>query len=139
MGDDDLEALASAFADDLEALGPEGRMELVNAARRAASWPSDEYLAGHARKWGAGRRPEQYAEWAQLIKRRAGVEVYAYIHPVHQNRGLAFVDHREGAVVNFDLDKQLNFDCFVPARPTRLWLADQVRRGLYRRLRDTEL
>jgi hypothetical protein len=139
LSDDDLEALASAFAEELEGLGAEGRMELVNAARRAGGWPSKEYLAGHAKKWGEGRRPEQYADWAQTVKKRAGIEVYAYIHPVQRNRGLAFVDHREGVVVNYDLDQQMNFDCFVPARPTRLWIADKLASKLYRRIRDTEL
>jgi hypothetical protein len=139
LSDDDLESLVSAFAHELEEMGADERARFVNRARETLRWPSLPFLKLHAAKWGQGRRPDQYAEWAQLVKRRPGVEVYAYIHPVHRSRGLLFVDHRESVAVSVDVDQEMNFDLFTPARPSRLWLAEKTASNLYVRLRDTEL
>lgn len=91
--DDDLRTRVRDYKRYLEELGPEGRADFVDMARRNEEWPEpqDRYLAGHARKWGRGRRAADYAQWAYDVKNRAGTQVLAYIHPVHRNRGLAFV------------------------------------------------
>lgn len=134
----DPRTTAKDFHDYLDSLDSATRLEFINAAREIASWPSRAYVASHASKWGRGRTPDQYHQWTQMLKYRAGVEVYAFVHPIHRSRSIAFVDHAEGAVVSVDLDERKNRDTYSPARPTRLWVADQIERGLYHRLRDTE-
>ena len=135
----DPRVASASFHRALEELSVERRAEEVAAARAITAWPSHEYLAKHAKKWGRGRNAAQYAMWTQNIKSRPGAEVYAFVHPVHRSRSIAFVDHPEGVVVNVDMDAMENRDTYSPARPTRMWVADQLDRGIFKRLRDTEL
>ena len=132
--------LRNAYRDWLHRLGTEGRADFVDAARRNEDWPepADGYLASHASKWGRGRRPDQYAQWAYELENCPGVQVYAYIHPVHGNRGLAFVDLEQDAIVQFDCERNLNFDCITPPNGARRWVADKEAMGAYWRLKDTE-
>lgn len=138
--DEDLLSRVPDYRTYLERLGREGRAEFVDMARRLEDWPEPQqaYLAGHARKWGLGRRGAEYAQWAFDIKNRAGVLVVAYVHPVKRNRGLAFVDLDADTIVLVDMDLNLNFDCISPANGTRRWLADKTSAGTHWRLRDTE-
>ncbi len=98
----------------------------------------ERYLASHAVKWGRGRTGRQYAQWAYDIKNRAGVRVCAYIHPIHGNRGIAFVDLEQDAIVQFDCDVNQNFDCLTPPSGARRWIADKLALGTHWRLHDTE-
>jgi hypothetical protein len=122
----------------LDKLTPEARADFVDAARRNEDWPDKAFLVSHANKWGEGKRADAYADWAYLIKNRPGVRVYAYIHPVHLNRGLAFVDMDEGWIVQFDADLNQNFECFRPPKGIRPWVADKEALGTHWRLKETE-
>ncbi len=137
---DDLRRSVEAYRAYLAGLGPEGRVDFVDAARRSEDWPipTERYLAGHAVKWGRGKTGSQYGQWAYDIKNRAGVHVYAYIHPIHGNRGIAFVDLEQDAIVQFDCDVNQNFDCLTPPSGARRWIADKRALGTHWRLRDTE-
>lgn len=110
----------------------------MDAARRNEDWPDQAYLISHARKWGVGRQADAYAQWAYDTKNRPGTRVYAYIHPVKGNRGLAFVDLDQDVVVQFDCDQNLNFDCLQPSQGTRPWVADKEASRAMWRLKDTE-
>lgn len=133
-------ARIKSYRDDLQRLGADGRLAFVDAARRNEDWPvpQDRYLAGHARKHWPGHTPAAYAQRAYDIKNRAGVYVLAYIHPVHGNRGLAFVDVEWDMVVQFDCEQHLNFDCLSPANGAKRWMAEQLARETHWRLKDTE-
>ena len=85
-----------------------------------------------------GRQATQYKQWAYDIKNGAGVQVYAYIHPVYGNRGVAFVDTEADAAVQVDCDARLNMDCITPPNGVQRWIADKVAIRTYWRLRDTE-
>jgi hypothetical protein len=135
---DDRERSVREYRAYLDGLGAVGRQDFVDAARRNEDWPDRAFLVSHAVKWGAGRRPDAYAQWAFDIKNRPGVRVSAYIHTVKGNRGLAFVDMDEGTVVQFDCDQNLNFDCFQPSKGTRPWVTDKEASAMMWRLKDTE-
>jgi hypothetical protein len=138
--DETRKASVKAYRAWLEELGADGRGDFVDAARRSEDWPRPQtaYLASHAQKWGRGRKGAEYAQWAYDIKNAAGVHVYAYIHPVYGNRGLAFVDHAQGAVVLYDCDVPQNRDLFSPPAGFTRWLKDHTEAGTHWRLRDTE-
>ncbi len=138
--DADLQTRCDDYRRDLDALGAQGRLDFVDIGRRCEDWPqpADRYLAGHATKWGRGRKAGPYAQWAYDIKNAPGVHVYAYIHPVHRNRGLAFLDPAHDVVVLFDCEASLNRDCFTPSSGARQWVADKTATGTHWRLRDTE-
>jgi hypothetical protein len=138
--DDDMAARARAYRRDLESMGRECRMDFVDMARRNEEWPqpSARYLAAHARKWGLGRQGPAYAQWAYEIKNGPGVLVLAYIHHVHRNRGLAFVDHQQDAIVLFDVEENQNRDVFSPLNGSRRWVTDKTANGTHWRLKDTE-
>lgn len=137
---DDILSLARDYRLQLDRLGQEGRTDFVDAARRNEDWPlpQDRYLAGHARKWGHGLRGPDYAQLAYDTKNAPGIQVFAYIHPVWRNRGLAFVDLDADVVVLVDVDENLNRDLFRPVNGARRWLADKTASGTHWRLRDTE-
>jgi hypothetical protein len=137
---DDVPTRVRDFKRHLEGLGSEGRVDFVDAARRNEDWPEpqEQYLAGHARKWGRGKRPSDYAQLAYDIKNRPGTQVFAYIHPVKRNRGVAFVDLGADLIVLFDADLARNFDLFSPSSGARRWLKDKTTAGTHWRLRDTE-
>lgn len=135
---DDIQKAIGVYRGELERLGPDGRRDFVDIARRIEEWPGEGFVASHARKWGVGRRPAEYLQWAFDIKNGAGVHVYAYIHPVHGNRGLAFVDLHWDAIVQVDYDSQLNMDCLTPPNGAQRWLTDKVALGTHWRLQDTE-
>lgn len=124
----------------LQAQGADGRLDFVDAARRSEDWPSPSewYLAGHAQKWGRGRRGSGYAQWAYDIKNAAGTQIYAYIHAVYGNRGLAFVDHVQDVIVQYDCQERLNMDLWSPPAGTTRWVTDRTQSGTHWRLRDTE-
>ncbi len=127
-----------AYRDELVGLGANGRLDFVDIARRVEDWPDVGFLAAHARKWGVGRQSAPYSQWAYDIKNGPGVHVYAYVHPVHGNRGIAFVDLEQDAVVQVDVDRLLNMDCLTPPNGAQRWVADKVAIGSYWRLSDTE-
>ncbi len=138
--DEEAKALVTAYQAELNRLGPMGRLDFVSAARRGEDWPqpTEPYLASHARKWLPGLKGPQYAQRAYDLKNSPGVHIYAYIHPVHRNRGLAFVDLTQDAIVLFDCDKSLNYDLFSPPNGAKRWLRDHAVTGTHWRLKDTE-
>jgi|GEM_PF-5533986 len=138
--DEDIIRRIRAYQRFLDALGPEGRTDFVDSARRNEDWPEprDRYLAGHANKHGSGRRAVEYAQWAYDIKNRPGVRVYAYIHTVHRDRSLAFIDLTKDTVVLVDCDANLNRDCMSPSNGTTRAIEEWTKRGTHWRLRDTE-
>lgn len=95
----------------LDGLGPDGRRDFVDAARRNEDRPEPQqrYLAGHARKHGRGKLAQAYADWAYAIKNGPGTVVLAY-----------------------------NFDCLTPSNGAKRWMADQQANGTHWRLSDTE-
>jgi hypothetical protein len=136
--DDARKASVKAYKAWLQELGPDGRQDFVDAARRSEDWPNPGYLAGHATKWGRGRRSAEYAQWAYDVKNAAGVHVYAYVHARYGNRGLAFLDLDDDAIVLFDCDESLNRDVFSPPNGAARWLKEHVQLETHWRLRDTE-
>lgn len=138
--DDDLQRRIREYRRFLEGLGPQGRLDFVDAARRNEDWPAPaaRWLAFHAAKHGRGRLPHAYAQWAFDIKNRPGTYVYAYIHAAYRNCGLAFVDAADDVIVHFDCDQNLNFDCYSPNNGTKRTMRDHTAQGTHWRLRDTE-
>jgi hypothetical protein len=136
--DDSDKARVRAYQAHLNRVGPAGRQDFVDAARRSEDWPPRGYLAAHAGKWGRGLLGPQYAQLAYDIKNAAGVHVYAYIHPIWHNRGLAFVDLERDSIVLFDCAETLNRDLFSPPNGAARWIRNHVHMGTHWRLRDTE-
>jgi hypothetical protein len=132
-----LTARCEALKQRLDALTPEDRWALVDAARSENRWPSDQWLRDHAAEHSPERTPEQYRAWAQAIKRRPGTQVYALIHIIHGNEALAFIDPRERSLVWFDLDSDRNLSCFYIEETFAIFLAHKG--TLYWRLPDVEL
>jgi hypothetical protein len=57
---------------------------------------------------------------------------------MHLNRGIAFVDHVDEAIVQCDVDANLNFDCISPTNGTRPWVTDKISLGTHWRLKEAE-
>lgn len=124
------------FRNELKKLGADGRRSLVQEARLSGDWPGGGYVNRHQMKHAPSLTPDEYQAWAQSVKNRPGVEVYAYIHGIHLARGLAFVDHDENTIVWFSLDENQNVSAFHPDEGTRAFLANKPE---YERLKETEL
>lgn len=126
----------------LEAMSIDERRALVDAARRETRWPSRRWLEEHAAKRLPRRTPEQFAQWAQLVKYRPRTRVYAYIAisdtgPADGKEGLAFIDPKEGSMVWFDVEAGRNLTVVVHDEPVDTFLAEKG--AWYWRLADCEL
>lgn len=132
-----LAARRKAYAERLEGMNPEDRWNLVDRARAETKWPNQAWLQDHAMRKGAGRTVAQYREWTQAIKRRPGTLVYAIIHVVHGNEGLAFIDPRERSLVWYHLEWAANLSCLYIEESLDDFIASKGE--LYWRLPDTEL
>lgn len=71
--DEEDRAPVKAYRAFLDGLGPDGRKDFVDAARRGEDWPqpTEPYLARHARKWLPGLKGPQYAQRAYDLKNAA--------------------------------------------------------------------
>jgi hypothetical protein len=133
-----LQPLIANFRETLDELGEAGRIDLVERARQTATWPGGTWLARHWDKHRRGSQSErEYAAWVEATKNKPGVEVYAFVHMTTRRRGLAFVDHRDGAVIWFDVERMCNVSGFTPTEGTRRFLAGKDHD--YWRLKETEL
>lgn len=130
-------ARREAFARRLDDMSPEERWELVDAARKEMRWPNPRWVESHRSEKMPDLTVTQYQALAQAIKRRPGTHVYAFIHIVHGNEGLAFIDPERRLLVWFSLDDHVNMSCFYLEETLEAFL-DQ-KGDLYWRLPDTEL
>jgi hypothetical protein len=118
------------------------RRALVEAARRQRRWPSRRWLEEHAAKRHPRRTPEQFAEWAQMIKNRPRTQVYAYIAvsdtgSADGREGFAFIDPKEGSMVWFDVEASQNLTVVVHDEPVAEFLSEK--QAWYWRLADCEV
>lgn len=113
------------------------RWALVDAARQEDRWPNRRWIESHR----AEKMPDltlgRYVALAQSVKRRPGTQVYALIHIIHGNEGLAFIDPERRLLVWFSLDAHRNFSCFYLEETLDVFL--EQKGDLYWRLPDTEL
>lgn len=131
-----IRARMKEFTVELDSMGKEGRQALVQGARLSDRWRSDGDVLAHQRKHAPNLGQDEYRAWAQTVKNRAGVEVYAYIHSIKLTRGVAFVDHDENTVVWFSLEEGRNLSVFHPDEGTRRFIDNKPE---YKRLKETEL
>lgn len=130
-------ARREAFARRLAEMATEDRWALVDAARQEDRWPNRAWIESHR----AEKMPDltlgQYVALAQSVKRRPGTQVYALIHIIHGNEGLAFIDPEHRLLVWFSLDAHRNFSCFYLEETLDVFL--EQKGDFYWRLPDTEL
>jgi hypothetical protein len=131
------EARRRTFASRLEAMGTQERWDLVDSARKEESWPDSAWLESHCAEKMPDLTPTQYVALTQSVKRRPGTQVYALIHSIHGNEGLAFIDPDRRVLVWFNLDDQVNLSCFYLEETLDAFL--RPKGDLYWRLADTEL
>lgn len=118
-------------------MSPGERWHLVDAARKEEGWPSQWWIESHRAEKMPDLTPDQYVALAQSIKRRPGTHVYAFVHIVHGNEGLAFIDPQRRILVWFNLDESRNFSCFYLEETLENFLKQKG--DLYWRLPETEL
>src|SRR5262245_7970150 len=88
------------------------RRALIDAARKEDRWPNRGWLESHRAEKMPDLTTPQYVALAQSVKQRPGTHVYALIHIVHGNEGLAFIDPARRLLVWFSLDDHVNLSCF---------------------------
>ena len=130
-------ARRDAFARRLEAMTSAERWDLVDAARKEVRWPNPGWIESHRSEKMPDLTTSQYQALAQSIKRRPGIHVYAFVHVIHGNEGLAFIDPERRLLVWYSLDDQVNMSCFYLEETVEAFLAQKG--DLYWRLPDTEL
>jgi hypothetical protein len=134
-------ALASAKRDALkrrlEEMTAKERWEFVDSARQQNRWPSTGWLERHRAEKMPDLTRGQYRSLAQSVKRRPGTLVYALVHLVHGNEGLAFIDRDRRILVWFNLETQRNLSCLYLEETVDAFL--EQKGDFYWRLPDTEL
>ena len=132
-----VRARREAFARRLDAMTPEERWQLVEQARLEDRWPGSSWIESHRAEKMPDLTPAQYTALARSVKRSPGTEVHAYVHIVHGNEGVAFIDRRRQLLVWFNLETQRNLSCFYLEESVDAFL--EQKGDLYWRLPDTEL
>ncbi len=130
-------AARDALARRLEQMSAEERCQLVEAARQEARWPSRQWVESHRAEKMPDLTRAQYVALAQSVKRRPGTHVYALVHIVHGNEGLAFIDPNLRVLVWFNLDDNCNLSCLYLEESVDAFL--EQKGDMYWRLPDTEL
>jgi hypothetical protein len=132
-----LRARREAFAARLDAMAAAERWQLVEDARPEELWPDAAWVERHRAEKMPDLRVAQYKALAQSVKRRPGTQVYAFIHLIHGNEGLAFIDPERRLLVWFNLDVNRNLSCLYLEESVDAFL--ELKGDLYWRLPDTEL
>jgi hypothetical protein len=132
-----LRARREAFARRLDVMAAAERWQLVEEARQEERWPNAAWVKSHRAEKMPDLTAAQYKTLAQSVKRRPGTQVYALIHIIHGNEGLAFIDPERRVLVWFNLDEARNFSCFYLEESVDAFL--EQKGDFYWRLPDTEL
>jgi len=132
-----LRARREAFATRLNVMATVERWQLVEDARHEELWPDAGWVERHRAEKMPDLTAAQYKALAQAVKRRPGTQVYAYVHLIHGNEGLAFIDPERRLLVWFNLDVNRNFSCFYFEESVDAFL--EQKGDFYWRLPDTEL
>ena len=132
-----LRAKREAFARRLDEMTPDERWRLVDEARHEERWPYRKWVEDHRAEHMPDLTDSQYTALARSVKRRPGSHVYALIHVIHTNEGLAFIDPERRLLVWFNLEAHRNFSCFYLEESVDAFLGQKGE--FYWRLPDTEL
>ncbi len=126
------------FAGRLAAMTEMERRAFVERARQESRWPPQPWwLPTHVTKHGNGRSIPEFCRWVQEVKSRSGVQVFAFVHPIHANEGIAFHDPADNLLVWVNTEDACNVSIVEVDEILKHQLTSED--GQYWRLPDTEI